>query len=270
VYVGLELDETQIALRLAGERVRVPRSKLYTGKASSVDRARVVAERQALASLPFYVEPGSPTGWPPSRLQSIAAELRKSHPVGPMLFVVDFLQLIGNEPGERIDLRERIGRAAYVARDLARNYKATILLVSSVARDKYAQVSGYDALNQAGLAGDEARGLLIERFMFKPDAIVGMGKESGEIEYAADSVTVAVSLPREIQDQPKQVVFATAKLRAGQPSWCALAFDGHRFSDVGDGGRSILQRIKDSSNKKPRKPNGTPSAGDSEDDVPAC
>jgi hypothetical protein len=68
--------------------------------------------------------------------------------------------------------------------------------------------------------------------------LVGMGKESGDVEYSADSVMV---LCREAwpdgEPPPKggrHVHLAVAKLRAGQPSWCVLAFDGTRFKDAPD------------------------------------
>lgn len=249
VYVSLELDEEQIALRLAGELTRRAWSKLYNGQASAADRELAREQRQLLASLPLYIESGTASGWTPQRMVQIVESLRAEDAQGPLLVVVDFLQLVGCEPEERVDVRERIGRAAYAARGIARQYKATALLISSVARNNYASVSDYDVLSQARLSGEAARGILLDRIMFRADALVGMGKESGEIEYAADSVTIAVSLPSSTPRTARSIVFATAKLRSGRPGWSVLQFDGHRFADAPDGGLAVLTQLTERSPK---------------------
>lgn len=263
VYVSLELDETQIALRLAAELANITEttepfvrwSALYNGKASGDERAKAIKQYPALASLPIYPEAGSPSSWAPSRMKEIVQGIRQENPGCPLLVVLDFLQIVGAEEDERrLDLRERIGRAAYTARDIAREHKATVLLISSVARGHYEHVSGYEALKEAAITAEKDANGILRNFMYRPDAIVGMGKESGEIEYAADSVTVAVSLPREKASPTRPVVFATAKLRTGGPSWCALKFNGHRFSDVRDGGQSILKAVEEANDNPTTKP----------------
>lgn len=248
-YVGLELEDAQLALRLAAYESHVHWSDLYTGEAKEEDRTKARGAREALAELPFYLVHGESMAWAASSLEDTAKRLRedtanrlgKGHEGHPILIVLDFLQLVGPEPDSgRQDLRERIGRAAYHAREVARKYHACVLLVSSVAREHYKRVNGLDALKEAGLSGKgfaEGGGQnptpgRADRYMTTPDNIVGVGKESGEIEYAADSVTVAVAMERDGSGE-RQVVFATPKLRAGQPSWCVLAFDGRSFKNYG-------------------------------------
>lgn len=262
-YAGLELDDMQIALRLVGERAKLGWSNLYTGGANAEQRGRAREAASTLEALPFHIEHGAPGGWSASDLASLADRMRTAYPASalPMLLVVDFLQIVGAEPNVgRQELRERIGRAAYVARQIARTHDAAVLLVSSVARDKY---DASALLEGARLGAELAGDVVAERFMRNPDAIVGVGKESGEIEYAADSVTVALrcSAP----DVPKaeavktgatRTVFAVPKLRAGRHSWCELRFNGHRFSDAPDGGRALAEHLaKPSDGKsKPAKP----------------
>jgi hypothetical protein len=166
---------------------------------------------------------------------------------------------VGPEEGIRQDLRERIGRAAYMARDVARRFGACVLLVSSVAREAYTKVNGLEALELAGLDADMDGSTVVERFMRSPDSIVGLGKESGEIEYAADSVTVAVGLPREHRALYRPVVFATPKLRAGRPGWCALRFNGQRFDTDHTHGASVVEAMRRAKSDKPR--NGKAKAG---------
>lgn len=253
VYVGLELDEKQIALRFAGEIAQVGWSKLYTGQASLDERRRARDAGAQLSGLPIYIEAGDPMGWCAARLHQVATDKRKQHPGVPLLIVVDFLQLIGSEPDVRQDLRERIGRAAYIARDVAKRNDATVLLISSVARDNYAKVNGLDAIKAAGVAASMTGEIVTERFMRSPDAIVGLGKESGEIEYAADTVTAALGLPKE--NGKRVVVFGMAKVRAGTSSWCSLVFDGFRFANDPSHGRDVLSALQDAGKNKD-KPNG--------------
>lgn len=256
IYAGLELEDTQIALRLAGEAAKVGWSKLYTGEANDLEREKARRAYGELESLPFYLEAGDPMGWCAARMQSAAEEIRQEHPDKGLLIVVDFLQLIGSDPASpaRQDLRERIGRAAYVARDVAKRMKATVLLISSVAREHYLKLSNGDALREAGLDAELSGASVVERFMKAPDSIVGMGKESGEIEYAADTVTIAISLPRDREAQARSVVFATAKMRAGRPSWCSLDFDGLRFSDDLGHGKKVVDWMRKPKEERPKPP----------------
>ena len=232
-YVGLELDEAQVGLRMVAEQAKVGWSKLYLGKHSEDQLSRAQAAAELMTNWPLYAVMGNPSGWPASKLETIAAWLAEDskHRAGankprPGLIVLDFLQLIGAEGKEdRTELRERIGRAAYTARQASRAHNVAVVLVSSIARNNYQSIASGAA--EAGLRpeknGEPA-------FMFNPDAIVGLGKESGEIEYAADSVTVLIRSPNE-KKQPV-VLCAVPKLRYGRPSWFPTNFDGLRFNAI--------------------------------------
>ena len=123
------------------------------------------------------------------------------------------------------DLRERIGQAAYRGQAVAQRYNTAVLMISSTARNSYAKVGG--EIKEAGLGIDDDG----VRFIRNPDALIGLGKESGEIEYACDSVTAGIRLPGE-DSRYRTTVFATAKVRAGVPGWSALTFDGNTFAPV--------------------------------------
>lgn len=252
---GLEIDPIQGALRLAGELAKESWSKAWAGELKDARPRQKMRDTEAqLQDLPIYLESGAANGWPVSELRKFAERLREAHPDGPLLIVVDFLQLIGPEPGVgRQELRERIGRAAYEARMIAVDLKATVLLISSVARESYSKVSGWEILKEAGVDIDEAEGekTVLDRFIRSPDQLVGLGKESGEIEFAADTVTVGISLPRPKKPKGKnaielkrQVVIAVAKLRFGSTGWCSLLFNGFRFENDPSHGRAIAEEIK--------------------------
>ena len=231
LYVGLELDRLGIAARLAAMNYRLQNpkerpvaqwSELYTGRPKDEFTAKLpevfTSARQHLAGLPFYFEQGPPDGWAISRLAPRVKQLRQEHPEGPLLVVLDFLQIIGQEDADtRADLRERIRKAAYVGRAVARDYDAIVLLVSSTSREHYGKLSGKDRKGEA-----------IEPW---PRALpfgdlLGTGKESGEIEYAAD---VALVMCQKKRGEP--VHLAIAKQRAGVPSWVTMDFDGCMFTN---------------------------------------
>lgn len=232
-YVGLELDDLQIALRVLAEEAKGRWSKLYTGQAGPRDIEDAKKAAETLRALPLFVEVGNPQGWPASELATMAKALRERCPDKPPMIVLDFLQLVGDEPeaARRTELRERIGGAAYVARSVAREHDVVVLLVSSTARQNYDLTSGKALKGAIAIRGDR-------RAMFNPDDFVGLGKESGEVEFSADSVSVLVRSPvnttQAETSEASSLVLLTAKGRATGAAWCAFTFNGYRFTEESD------------------------------------
>lgn len=244
LYLGLELGKEDLVARLAGlaladsEGSAPPWSKLYLGK----DRAALKRAEKALRKFqgaPFFLEFGPPGGWSASELDRRVRALRLEFPEkekgsSPLLVVLDYLQIIGaeedpQEPGRRLrqELRERIGRAAYEARHVAREYGAVVLALSSISRD-YARMLANErkvAAGEAEISGVEGLGA------GDPGRFVGLGKESGEIEFAADSV-LALARGRNLGDR-SEAYLAIAKLRARPDEygngWRVLHFNGGFF-----------------------------------------
>jgi replicative DNA helicase len=247
LYVGLELDRLGVTARLlslayhAVTRKVVPWSALYLGtgdKATLPEAPETIVEtaRAELAPLPLHLAWGNPEGWSMSSLAADLAAVTPAPEAGkhrpPVLAVVDFLQLVAPEPEARGDLRETIRTAAYKARSIARERNACIVLVSSTARDNYGKLAG--EIEKGGKPPDELKTKWEgrERLNFPEDTAaryLGTGKESGEIEYAAD---LALVLCRwRFKTEPPPVWCAVAKQRAGKPAWVELAFDGSLVTD---------------------------------------
>lgn len=230
LYIGLELGRVDLTARLIGLLTPVPWSYLYLGKSVQTPdlRTKHAAELDELRRLPFHLELGGPFGWSYADLEPRVRAMRDLYPEPngpgsrPMLVVLDFLQLVSSSEGEREELRERIGRAAYVGRKVARDYDAAVVLVSSTARDNYARLD-------ASIPGEKGKPLAEPPLA----ALVGLGKESGEVEYAADAV---LALRREADGMR----LAVAKGRAVKPCWVELRFDGTRFSEPKPKGRVDL------------------------------
>lgn len=231
LYIGLELGTVDLVARclamlapLAGGD-RAPKwSKLFLGQDPELLKRMGQGPAELLRTLPIAFEIAGPFGWPADRLSAAVEDLRERWPdlaSSPPLVVLDYLQVVADVKGERLDLRERIGRAAYQGRAVARDHGAAVLLVSSTARDNYKILDG------DGTPWTRA-----------PSTLVGMGKESGEIEFSADSVLALLAEPwrdRDNDGQPRpphdgtHVHLAAAKVRAGGTRWIDLRFDGGSF-----------------------------------------
>lgn len=273
-YAGLELDRAGMIARLAalgfrrgldgtGRPLPGPRPAwrdLYLGEHAALralDGGTGRAVLDAIGRAPVYLETGEARGgWPYTRIGDLAAELRRAHPTGPALLVVDFLQLVGASPlAPREDIRERIAGAAYLARMAARKHTLSVLLLSSVARAHYPTFAGGNENNAGGPlgAGDLAR-------------FLGTGKESGETEYAADGV-LALGRQRE-EEGPGASWLAVAKARTGLPSglpgpvgWSAYRFEeGTTFEEIDPVGAAPVKRSKppggEGSTGKPNRSTG--------------
>lgn len=229
VYVSLELSAEEVATRVAGIETGLPWSGLSTGR----DVALVAAARRALPpelpALPFHVLTASPYGYSYDDLLPVCSALTRQYsyvlkdaqglPRRPLLVVLDFLQLVASPEGlERQSLRERIQQAAYRVRAAARDLDVVVLVVSATAREHY------EKLRQ----GREAA----------PFTLIGLGKESGEIEYGADSLAVLCVEPPDSELQAavadgRLVHVAVPKIRAGKAGWGgSLVFDGGSFREL--------------------------------------
>jgi hypothetical protein len=238
LYVGLELGRLDLVARLVGLVSGRKWSRLYLG----TDPAELteVEDRhgEALAELgrvPFHLAMAPPHGWAYPELADAAEDMRRRYPEDspgacPMLIVLDFLQLVGGKDGAREDLRERIGKAAYAGRAVARDYNAAVLMLSSTAREHYFTLAG-----EQGPARNQGANKPTPLGKGNPARLVGLGKESGDVEYAADAALVLAQEPWPGDSPPKEGThcwLAVAKVRArseGMEGWAELRFDGGRF-----------------------------------------
>jgi hypothetical protein len=222
LYIGLELDTAQIIARLAsvalGEtfdaRVTAHWSDIYLGR---VAPSVVAPALEQLRGLPLHIEEGPPGGWSARSMKGRVEALVRAHPERPgrcPFVVLDFLQLVGpsTPDGRREELRERISAASYAGREVARRTGAVVLMLSSISRAGALELGKMGSTGQLG-SGD-------------PADLVGLGKESGDIEFSADTVLSLAREPREKGDASTLVWLALAKIRAGVPSWSLLRFNG--------------------------------------------
>lgn len=209
LYVALELSRRDIAARVLGVLTGARWSALLRGALSEIEISNAVmrAER-LLRSLPFYTECALPYGYGVETFTARAWTLR------PALVVLDYLQLCGR-PGE--ELRVSIGRTAYAARAIARDLGAVVLALSSTARENYSKL----------IFSEET----------SPADFVGLGKESGEVEYASDGVLVLAR-----GTKPDSIVrrLVVAKNRSGPTGVVDLTWNGDQFREAAPGSEMDL------------------------------
>lgn len=248
-YVGMEIEAAELVARLTALEVRSgdPASKLQwselltpapgRGAAASETLERV---KPALVPLPWRQVLALP-GWNPSprvelvkdlsgrslgtERQGALADLARKLGKGPQgqapVVVVDYLQQIG---GDAKDLRERIGAAATAAHTAAMLSNAAVILLSSTPRSNYWTLWGIKKNQNTGAEAP------MPFDGMEPEGLVGLGKESGEIEYSADLALVMCRKRRKDGPEPP-VHLAIAKNRTGRPGWVVLDFDGTEFKD---------------------------------------
>jgi replicative DNA helicase len=210
LYLALELSRHDIAARVLGVVANEPWSLLLRGALTETQlTSAVIRAETKIRALPFYTECAPPYGYSIETLTACAWTLR------PALIVLDYLQLCGR-PGE--DLRASISRASYAARSLARDLNAVVLALSSTARENYGKLAFHDESD--------------------PTDLVGLGKESGEVEYASDGVLV---LARGTDTSIRRIV--VAKNRSGPTGVVDLQWDGHHFKEPEARASSLVQIV---------------------------
>jgi len=232
LYVGLELGRLDLVARLVGLVTKKKWSRLYLGTDPAEMREVEDRHGEALAELGrvhFHLAIAPSHGWSYPELDAAATTMREVYPekkYPSILVVLDFLQLVASPKNAREDLRERIGRAAYTGRAVARERNAAVILVSSTARDNYATLTGEKKDGNAAT---------IPLGQGDPGRLVGLGKESGEVEYAADAALVLARKRWEKGEPAPPVWFAVSKIRARPEDvtgWVPLNFDGGRFEEL--------------------------------------
>jgi replicative DNA helicase len=213
LYLALELSRRDLAARVFGTIAGVSWSSVLRGSLSedALHHAIAKAERE-VRSLPLHTECGTPYGYGIDTLVSRSWALR------PQLVVLDYLQLCGGRAGE--EPRVAVARVSYAARAIARDLNAVVIVLSSTARANYAE-----------LVNDPAK---------DPSDLVGLGKESGEIEYAADGVLVLAK--GQANEDARKRVLVVAKNRYGLTGRVDLSWSGVSFEDASAASRGVSGR----------------------------
>lgn len=218
-YFALELSAGQVALRMASELQGFGHwAKVAKGKGG--ERSVLEDATQPLANAGIWVYEPKPGEQLP--IYEWAAAIRglsddRGTKTTPLL-VLDYTQLVGLGGAEQ-EARQRLTAAASELRRAARECDVAVLAISSVARASY----GLMGIGGWIEAGCEANGNVSN-----PNAML-VGKESGEIEFFADSQTTILSIQRLAMQTTSALV--VAKNREGTLGWAPGLFREGKWSD---------------------------------------
>lgn len=214
VYIGLEIPRHQAVTRLLALLAGVEWSTVFRGRSKAqLQEVKFVAPQ--LAALPIHFAEVEWEQWSYEYIADTAKEMVAAYPNKRILLVLDFLQIVGGASPDQ-DIRSKVRAAAYAAARVCANLNAICFVISATARDKY-------ALCDERVRKPKER--LPEVGEGSPVWLQGIGKESGEIEFAAAN-QLAITYSEE-----KGWYIAIAKARAGRQTWVPTDFDGLRFSD---------------------------------------
>jgi len=214
LVLTLELTREQEILRLLCDYAGISWSKCEDGRASFEDWKNLRAAKADFDQLPIMVEYGMPGVFKPSDLDRLVKRFRKSHPEGPLNTAVDFAQLLGSDR-RAADTRERVGSVLYDLQGIARRHEVAMSVVSSTARQNYALLSNVESAAQLRFENGQ-------RIVGNPAAVLAAAKESGEVEYASDTLLVMSRLPTRLANGDHLILCVQGKRRFGPCTWFAL------------------------------------------------
>lgn len=246
LVLTLELTPTQFALRLLCDFAGVSWSRCEDGRATETDRAKLRGAKADFDKLPIKVEYGTPQAFTPATLEFMIGRYRKQVP-GPIYVVVDFAQLLGAEQQGQ-EARERVGSVFYGLQGVARRTGVAMTAVSSTARQNYALLS--DVEQAAKLYIEKG-----ERLVGNPAAVLAAAKESGEAEYASDTLWVLCKWPARLEHGDSLILAVQGKRRFGPCTWFAMASNGGRLHEYHVDSMSDLPAVE-------RERGGKPKVGD--------
>jgi replicative DNA helicase len=228
-YVAPDSGIDQMVARIISLKAHRKWSDLYAGRSGGQVLEEVRnSHGSVLKDLPFHLVGGG-GGRSAPKTREIAEWMRAKYAAPqpgarPFLLVLDFVQLLGGTR-EREDLGDMMARAAYEARQCARELDASVLLVSTTSRETRA--GGDDTI---GIHRDRRQPSSLGRG--NPARLVLGGKETGDVERESDTVLVLAQEPWK-ESEPSslwtRVWCAVAKNRSGARAWCALRFNGTCF-----------------------------------------
>lgn len=230
LLVTLELTTVECALRMLAEIAGVSWSKATKGHLSPDEFERFKLAKQKLASLPIEIKHGVPFTFSSEALANEVMPFRAKNPTGPGQVVVDFAQLMKCDQ-QNAEARERVGRVLYGMQTLAKANGLVITAISSTARANNLALA--DVKKFADLKIENGK-----KLVGNPGALLSLGKESGEVELAADYQEVMARWPSKLENGNEIIIVAFAKYRLNRQRWFALESErGRLFEYVCEMGR---------------------------------
>lgn len=221
---GLEISAVEMWTRVASLLIGIPWSDLFYGFIGGTQTmGHLDKAREIMDTLPLDLREASPLDFDYRTIDAIRYE---SDGERPSMVVIDYMQLVGSPEDANDDARRTMGKTAVAGREVARKLGIPVIGISSCARAHYGALDGtatkedkIEALGQ----GD-------------PRRLLAVAKESGDVEYASDSVLVIGRNAPSDQEKPLpcDALLGIAKGRSGAGGWVKFSWNGTAYSSHPD------------------------------------
>ncbi len=223
LIVSTELEFAEIAARFASPMLGVPwrdivRDADIYGKISELTKLPPVHVLDC-AALNIHFEAGL------EQIFGIAKRIEARYGQPPII-LVDYLQSLAARTDD-IERRVRTDQVAYALRVISQRVPSVVIAIASVSRTGYG--AGLAAIREAN----------------SPELYMGLGKESGQIEYEAGTV-IFVDIERDESSLDRLGRLVVAKSRHGDIGFCGIRFDPALgvFSYEPEAGKTMSQKTK--------------------------
>lgn len=202
LIVSTELEFFEIAARFAAPSMGVPWRDIL-----KMDGANIPVS-QATKDYPVYcldttrVKIQFTEGL--KQITDIIGHIAKRHGQPPVL-IVDYLQQLGSKV-EKTEVRQRVSDVAETLRIISQQHSCAVIALCTVSREGYGSK------------------LALIREANDPEGYIGLGKESGQIEYEAATV-IFVDVEQEESSLFRVGRFVLAKVRHGTRGFVGAKFD---------------------------------------------
>ncbi len=205
VIFSLEMNRTEITMRLLSAEARIPLHHMRNGKMNEDDWSRLARRMAEVSEAPLFID-DSPN-MTMMEIRAKARRLKQRHDL--RLIVVDYLQLMSS--GKRVESRQvEVSEFSRQMKLLAKELEVPVVAVSQ--------------LNRGAEQRTDKRPMLSDL------------RESGSLEQDADMVILLHrdDLYERESTRPGEADVIVAKHRAGPTSTVVVAFQGHysRFVDM--------------------------------------
>lgn len=134
LFASLEMSADELALRELSLRSRVPYAAIQSGALGDVDMARVSDGLVAVGDGGVHVldQAGATLG----QIRSATKRLALATKTKPVLVVVDYLQLMRSEPGQRVENRNvEVGQFSQGLKRIARDLAVPVVALAQLSRE---------------------------------------------------------------------------------------------------------------------------------------
>ena len=133
VFVSMELNEVDLAVRLVSLLTSIPKERLVTGALASGQTQQVLAAVERLEHSRLHLVYGA--GFTSGDVRALTLQVQAAEGCQPALVVVDYLQLLRDEEGDGRSRERNVSAAARALKALAQELQVPVLALAQFNRN---------------------------------------------------------------------------------------------------------------------------------------